>query len=724
MVSKISGNKVGYRTMQGRRARAERQGGKALLWAVVGGVALSSTPMMAEDLHTSRFGLYGSAGLLDMPTAETAPDGQLSLSHTRFGPVRRTTLAFQILPRLSGSLSYSGTDNLTDEFDVYWDRTFDLSYQLFDEGTYRPAVSVGLRDLMGTSLLGSEYIVATKSVGERLRVTGGLGWGRLATQNDLGFSIGNRDGDLRDTGGTLNFDQWFRGPVGAFGGVSYDLNDKLTVLAEYSSDAYLAETERGIVTHNSPFNVGLSYHITPHITATASYLYGDMFGFGITGFLNPKTPAVKGGLETAPTPVMQRPSRSADALGWSGAWIEDGTDAPAIRKALARAMAKEGLELEAMSLTATRAEVRFNNTRFAARAEALGRLSRLMSRAFPPSVETFVMTEVVEGVPTQSTIVPRTGVERLEFEPAGKMLAVTQFADPRALPSDPLVRLEDVYPRLHWSVSPYLTASVFDPESPLRADIGLRGKVNYELMPGLSLRASTSVRLSGNIADEDVSVEDTTLPPVRSEAPYYSNQVQLENLTANWYGHPAENIFTRASVGYLERMYGGVSGEVLWKKSASRLALGAEVNYALKRDFDDLFGFGDYDIVTGHVSGYYDMGNGFHGQVDVGRYLAGDWGATFSVDREFNNGWRVGAYATLTDVPFDEFGEGSFDKGIRISMPSDWFAGTPTTERNDFLLQSLTRDGGARLNVQGRLYERIRGTQQPEIEDRWGRYWR
>jgi hypothetical protein len=114
-------------------------------------------------------------------------------------------------------------------------------------------------------------------------------------------------------------------------------------------------------------------------------------------------------------------------------------------------------------------------------------------------------------------------------------------------------------------------------------------------------------------------------------------------------------------------MYGGVSGEVLWKKSASRLALGAEVNYALKRDFDDLFGFGDYDIVTGHVSGYYDMGNGFHGQVDVGRYLAGDWGATFSVDREFNNGWRVGAYATLTDVPFDEFGEGSFDKGIRIS---------------------------------------------------------
>ena len=45
-------------------------------------------------------------------------------------------------------------------------------------------------------------------------------------------------------------------------------------------------------------------------------------------------------------------------------------------------------------------------------------------------------------------------------------------------------------------------------------------------------------------------------------------------------------------------------------------------------------------------------------KVDAGRYLAGDWGATFALDREFDNGWKVGAYFTLTDMPFDEFGEG------------------------------------------------------------------
>jgi hypothetical protein len=103
-------------------------------------------------------------------------------------------------------------------------------------------------------------------------------------------------------------------------------------------------------------------------------------------------------------------------------------------------------------------------------------------------------------------------------------------------------------------------------------------------------------------------------------------------------------------------MYAGASAELLWKPVDSRLALGVEVNYAQQRDFDQLFGLRDYNIVTGHVSAYYDFGKGYHGQLDVGRYLAGDVGATLSIDREFANGWRLGAFATLTDVTSEDFG--------------------------------------------------------------------
>ena len=178
------------------------------------------------------------------------------------------------------------------------------------------------------------------------------------------------------------------------------------------------------------------------------------------------------------------------------------------------------------------------------------------------------------------------------------------------------------------------------------------------------------------------------------------------------------------TLGYLEQMYGGVSGEVLWKPVDSRLALGLEVNYAKQRDFNQLLAFRDYDVVTGHASAYYDFGKGFVGQVDVGRYLAGDVGATLALDRYFANGWRVGAYATFTDMPTSVFGEGSFDKGIRLTIPLAFATATPSAKTFTTTLKPLNRDGGARLAVDGRLYELVRDSHQGTLQDRWGRFWR
>jgi hypothetical protein len=179
------------------------------------------------------------------------------------------------------------------------------------------------------------------------------------------------------------------------------------------------------------------------------------------------------------------------------------------------------------------------------------------------------------------------------------------------------------------------------------------------------------------------------------------------------------------TAGYLEKLHGGISSEVLWKPVGSQLALGAELNYTTQRDFEQLFGFQDYDVVTGHLSGYYSFDNGYHAQVDVGKYLAGDWGATFGIDREFENGWRVGAYFTVTDVPFEDFGEGSFDKGIRLTVPNDFFIGTATRDKVSTNLQSLQRDGGAQLKVDGRLYDIVRdGHTAGQFGDTFGRFWR
>jgi hypothetical protein len=137
-----------------------------------------------------------------------------------------------------------------------------------------------------------------------------------------------------------------------------------------------------------------------------------------------------------------------------------------------------------------------------------------------------------------------------------------------------------------------------------------------------------------------------------------------------------------------------------------------------------MFGFQDYDIVTGHASVYYDLGGGYLSQLDVGHYLAGDNGATLSLDREFDNGFRVGAFSTFTDVSFADFGEGSFDKGIRISIPIDWLTGSAIQGGYGTSIRPVLRDGGARLEVRNRLYDVVRTTHTNELEDRWGKFWR
>ena len=136
-------------------------------------------------------------------------------------------------------------------------------------------------------------------------------------------------------------------------------------------------------------------------------------------------------------------------------------------------------------------------------------------------------------------------------------------------------------------------------------------------------------------------------------------------------------------------------GENLFKPSKSNFALGVDIHH-VKKDYDMLFKLRNYETTVGHLSVTYDAGGLFDVEVNAGRYLAGDWGATTTISRKFGSGWEVGGYATLTDVPFATFGEGSFDKAIYVSIPIDWIISAHRTKRR-LTLRPITRDGGAHL---------------------------
>ena len=82
----------------------------------------------------------------------------------------------------------------------------------------------------------------------------------------------------------------------------------------------------------------------------------------------------------------------------------------------------------------------------------------------------------------------------------------------------------------------------------------------------------------------------------------------------------------------------------------------------------------------------------------AGQYLAGDRGVTLDISRTFNNGTSVGAFITKTNVSAQTFGEGSFDKGIYVSVPMDSFLIRSSNTYANLLWKPLTRDGGAKLN--------------------------
>ena len=114
---------------------------------------------------------FGMPGNIDTPTAEAFPDGQFSISSSFFGGTIRVNLSFQITQNLTGAFRYSRIPSSTgDHRGYYWDRSFDVHYLAMREKTHFPSIAIGLRDFIGTGLYSSEYLVASKSLGKRVKV--------------------------------------------------------------------------------------------------------------------------------------------------------------------------------------------------------------------------------------------------------------------------------------------------------------------------------------------------------------------------------------------------------------------------------------------------------------------------------------------------------------------------------------------------------------------------
>ncbi|NVO22483.1 YjbH domain-containing protein [Donghicola mangrovi] len=714
---------------------SKRKSGRPLRQHLMGTIAtvgclIGASAHAGDGSSETNYTIWGTPGLITLPDAYAAPDAEAASTFTYMDGTATAALTFQFTDRISATFRFAGVNGDINPYqgqDTYFDRSFDVRYRILDEGRYLPSVAIGLQDFAGTGLYSGEYVVASKTISPGFSLTGGIGFGRLGSYNPvttigdrpsrLISELGRRAYQFSGTGGNFNFSNYFRGDVAPFAGMNWAINDKWRLVAEYSSDAFDAEEDAGFFKNRTPINLSLGYDLGRDSQISAYFLNGDKFGVQATFTINPKHPGMNTGIEEAPLPIRKRAPGEADLLGWTETEGVEKT----IRKNIQNGLDYDDLQMAGLEVSAHEATLLLKNARFDYEPQAIGRAARAMANQLPYSIETFHIIPVVNGIATSRITFKRTDLENLQFNTSKAIhdQMVLSDAAGHVPPFD-----KDQFPDFSWGFSPYMQPGYFDVHRPFRADFGLRLRSALQLNKNFKIAGSATYRLVGDLRESGPDWGGV-VPPVRTLGPlFFDDPFGIESLGLYYLGHPLKNIYVRAGVGYLENMYGGVSGEVLWKPVNSPLALGVEVAHVKQRDFDRLFGFRDYEATTGHVSAYYDFGNGYFAELDVGQYLAEDRGATLLLQRTFDNGWVIGGFATKTNISAEDFGEGSFDKGIMFTMPLGFASGKPSRTSFSEVIRPLQRNGGAKLGVRDRLYGQVQEYHRTSLDNEYGRFWR
>lgn len=703
--------------------------------AFCGSLLLAASQAYAADVELTpeeryrapAIGDLGGTGILQIPTARFSPDGEFVPSVSSVFPYTRYSFTAQIIPDIEAVFRYTDVENRLfgpREFSgdqSFKDRGFDFKFKLFDEGKYRPAAALGFRDIGGTGLFSSEYLVFNKRYYD-LDFTWGVGWGQLGTQGNIKNPLASisdvfktRDRDVGQ-GGTIG-NVFFRGEtIALFGGLTYKTPvDNLTFLLEYDGNDYQSEALQNNQEVDSPFNIGLLYQPYRWLDIKLGYERGNqvLAQFSVRNNLN----------EDLGLPKYEDPPQTIIPRGQCQACL---TPSKALFDAISKELSKERIALYSIDFTDNEITAYVSQGRYRSIPKALGRAARVIASFSPPQAEFIRLINVEGGLSTFSLTLKRKELEKaVNYNGSVDELWITSdFSPGEPWQENAAYVAENLFPNFSWSFSPAMRQQVGGPDGFVFFQIWARFDFNLGISRGLSLNSTVGLNLYSQFGDIRLE-SDSVLPRVRSNIVKYLQQGEnnLVRLEMNYLWKPYREVYARMSAGIFEEMFGGVGGEVLYKPFGSRFSIGADLNYVKQRTFEQLFEFQDYSVVTGHVNAYYKFPfENILGSIHVGRYLAGDHGITFEFSKEFQNGTRIGAFASFTDVSAEDFGEGSFDKGFFLNIPLDLFLTRSKRSRAGFTFRPTTRDGGQRLNISRRLYEVIRDSSPDELENDWGSF--
>ena len=654
-----------------------------------------AVPSLASD--------FGTTGLIDIPTARMTSDGTLTTTAAIQSRTNSYAITYQALPWLEGTFRYTGDNDF-----FYWDRNYEAKIRLWEEQRYAPQVAVGIRDLVGTGVWGSEYVVASKQVGN-FDFTLGMGWGRLAGNGDfknpmawVSDSFQVRD-NFEGLGGELSTGAFFSGErAGLFGGISYRPRAlPLSFMLEYNPDEYNREFTRGGQRPKTPITAAVKWDAVPGLSLTISHQHNQEWGIEVSAAIDtkalPSKPSNRLFRSSLDYPVDELPA-GINHLSWYDTLLFD--------------VERSGILLLEATIdeSSHSATIVMGNLAYPVWSDAVATMANLADLHLPNSVNTFNIVIEEEGHRLHSIALRRPS---LTYGQIGQLVEREIRVKPAKSLSFVQHKTDFVQKKVFFDVNLSNRLQLFDPDDPARYQLYAQLGISLALPKSWLLTGAYGFDITNNFDESNRINSGSALPRVRSDIVSYliEGDTGLDSLYTEKRGTTLNDVHYRVFGGVLESMFSGFGGEILYQPHQSRLAYGFSANWVRQRDYDKSFKHLDYQTSTAFGSVYWATPfYNFDVAVHAGKYLAKDVGATLEIRRTFHNGWSVGLWATKTNVSAEDFGEGSFDKGMYFRIPFNGLLGASNRSNYSTRLRPIQRDGGQRLeDFSANIWWDIRG---------------
>ena len=624
--------------------------------------------LYGDSLIYNSLNNHGSIGLINMPTARFYDESSFGVTIYDGNPDQKVTMTSSPFDWLEASFFYTNIQNqryCDNEFDPvcsqdYKDKGFNFKLRIKEEGIL-PALAVGINDIAGTGLYSSEYIVGSYGI-NKTDFHFGLGWGMLngSEQNfknplgELDQSFFDRPDFFEGKGGQFQPSRYFSGDtVSPFFGISYAPNQKYLLKVEY--DTTLTSGKIEYEEPRQEFSFGIDFNLTKNLTIGISSERGNATSIKFSYRNNTKISKPR---------YEYKDSNHKE------------TDSDYVR--LIRNLNENGIGVNKIIESAEQVGVQISQFRH----PNLDIIDEIINKAsFNAGIEKPVKANL-----TIANLKARTEFDD-SFEKNAKLIYQRQAKKKFRTNT----RLE---------LRPFLASR----EEFFKGALMIENISEYSFLDNFYFSSNIKYSLADNFDDLKYPPVDTYPAQVRSDIKdyliNYDEGIIIGRAQFDYYLSPKKNHHVMLTGGILEEMFNGAGFEYLYFNEGSNYAIGFEMFEVKKRDYEMRFGTLDYKNVTGHINFYYRNYKRipFDAKISYGEYLAGDEGVTIDLSRSFANGTKFGVFASFTDVSTEQFGEGSFDKGIYFNIPV-------FGNLINYSWRPLTKDPGAKLVRKNTLHD-------------------